>query len=147
MDSSLNGVDLGAQVCISDWTRRDLDWWRIALPVGNGGRIPNTDMRHRPGAVRLFTDAAGGSLEFSGRGVGMAIFPNTWAQVLHRHPTNSGLLGSDGKSLACKLSVWELVGPLLAMASALEKFRNKQVVAYVDNVGSVIWWEKGWAKG
>ena len=37
LDSSLNGMDLGAQVSISDWTRRDLDWWHIALPVGNGG--------------------------------------------------------------------------------------------------------------
>ena len=36
---------------------------------------------------------------------------------------------------------------MLALASAPEKLRNKQVVAFVDNIGSVIWWEKGWAKG
>ena len=38
------------------------------------------------------------------------------------------------------------MGPLLALACAPERFRNKQAIAYVDNVGSVIWWGKGWAR-
>ena len=60
--------------------------------------------------------------------------------------TNAGVLAGDGKSLACKLSVWELVGSLLAISCAPDRVRNKEAVAYVDNMGSVIWWGKGWAK-
>ena len=39
------------------------------------------------------------------------------------------------------------MGPLLAITSAPNKVRNKQVTAYVDNMGAVRWWSKGWANG
>ena len=35
---------------------------------------------------------------------------------------------------------------MLAIYSAPEKVCNKEAVAYVDNMESVIWWSKGWAK-
>ena len=81
-----------------------------------------------------------------GNGVGMAIYPDTWAYMPHRTKINAGFLAYDGISLAHKLSVWELVGPLMALVCAPDRVRNKQVVAYVDNMGSVIWHSKGWAK-
>ena len=75
------------------------------------------------------------------------IFPDTWSQILHGSKTNSGAVAEDGKKLSCKLSVWELAGPLLAISCTPDKVINKQAVAYVDNMGSVLWWSKGWAKG
>ena len=110
------------------------------MPIKLGGRIPNPDLGYNPRAVKIYTDAAG-------RGIGSVIFPDTWSQIKHGTATNSGKPAADGKSLACKLSVWELTGPLLAITSAPEKVRNKNAVAYIDNIGSVLWWQKGWAKG
>ena len=43
------------------------------------------------------------------------------------------------------MSAWELLGPLLVVCTAPEKVRNKQVVAMVDNEGSVRMYNKGWA--
>ena len=77
----------------------------------------------------------------------MVIYPETWSQVLHGPATNAGVLCEDRKSLSCKLSVWELVGALLALSSAPDRVRNKQAVTFIDNIGSVVWWNKGWSKG
>ena len=35
---------------------------------------------------------------------------------------------------------------MLALVCAPELLRNKQAVAFVDNAGSVVWYNKGWAK-
>ena len=146
-DSSISVMDMNIQVTLSNWARQDLRWWLIALPILIGGKIPKTDLNPRPDAIKIYTDAAGGSSESEGRGIGSCIFPEIWAQQKHGQKTNEGVLASDGKSLAHKLSVWELVGPLLAITSAPNRVRNKQAVAYVDNIGSVHWWAKGWANG
>ena len=132
-------------ICLSKWSREDLHWWLTTLPIFLGGRIPLTDLNPSPGAIRIFTDAAGGSMMDSGRGIGACIFPSTWTQLKHGRGTNEGLLAGDGKSLAHKLSVWELVGPLLAISSAPNLVRNRQAVCFIDNIGSVMWWSKGWS--
>ena len=90
-----------------------------------GGRIPLTDVDPRPNAIKIFTDAAGGSDDVQGNGIGSCIFPEIWSQITHGQKTNFGHLAIDGKSLAHKLSVWELVGPLLAISSAPGRVRNK----------------------
>ena len=121
----IQGLDLKAKVYLSNWIRRDLDWWKVTLIVENGGKIPNPDGRYKLTALKMYTDAAGGSMDWPQRDVGMVIFPNIWSQLLHGPNTNTGSLSADGKSLACKLSFWELVGPLLAITCAPEKVRNK----------------------
>ena len=112
-----------------------------------GETIPVIDLNPKPNAVKIFTDAAGGSIITNDNGIGSCIFPGVWARLTHGSKTNNGVKAADGKSLAHKLSVWELVGPLLAISSAPDHVRNKQVSAYVDNMGAVRWWYKGWAKG
>ena len=97
------------------------------------------DLNPNPNAIKIYTDAAGGSTYTKGNGIGSCIFPGIWARLTHGNKTNSGVLAGDGKSLAHKLSVWELVGPLLAITSAPDHVRNKQISAYVDNMGSVRW--------
>ena len=79
-----------------------------------------------------------------GRGVGVVVMPGTWAYLPYRTRINDGCLAYDGKSLANKLSVWELVGPLMALVCAPDKLRGKQAIAYVDNAGSVCMYGKGW---
>ena len=65
----MNGTDLNSEVAISQWTRDDLEWWEVALQINNGSKIPDPDTIYRPKAVRIFIDAAGGSLDFTGRGI------------------------------------------------------------------------------
>ena len=96
--------------------------------------------------MKIFTDIAGDSKDFPDRGIGAVIFPHVWCQILHGRATNKGLLDRDGRSLSHKISVWELVGPLLAFSSVPNKVRNKTALVLVDNMGSVYWWSKGWAK-
>jgi hypothetical protein len=43
------------------------------------------------------------------------------------------------------MSALELVGPLVAVAAAVSACRNKPVVIWVDNIGSVRIWEKGYS--
>ena len=74
IDSSMNGTDLSAEISLSQWTREDLERWKIALPINNGGKIPNPDIKYGPRAVRIYTDAAGGSMEYSGRRVGALVY-------------------------------------------------------------------------
>ena len=83
IDASMNGTDLNAEISLSQWTRDDLEWCKVALPIYNGGKIPNPDIRYGPRAVRIYTDAAGGSTEYSGRGIGAVFFPYIWSQILH----------------------------------------------------------------
>ena len=99
IDASNNGTDLSAKVSLSEWSRRDLQWWLIALLVNNGGKIPNPDLKYRPNTLKIYTDAAGGSRVFPGRGIGAVIFPSIWCQVLHRRATNKGFIDIDGRSL------------------------------------------------
>ena len=147
MDSTNSGTDMSIQVSLSKWSRLDLGWWFRTLPIVIGGTIPVIDLNPKPNAVKIFTDAAGGSTTTNDNGIGSCIFPGVWARLTHGSKTNNGLNAADGKSLAHKLSVWELVGPLLAISSAPDHVRNKQVSAFVDNMGAVRWWHKGWAKG
>ena len=138
---------LDSMVELSDWTRSDLAWWKLVLPLCNQRtKLQDPDRRFLSSAVKIYSDAAGGSMDTLGNGVGMAIFPNVYAYIPHRVKVNAGFPAYDGKSLAHKLSVWELVGPLLALVCAPELLRNKQAVAFVDNAGSVVWYNKGWAK-
>ena len=138
---------LDSMVELSDWTRSDLAWWKLVLPLCNQRtKLQDPDRRFLSSAVKIYSDAAGGSMDTLGNGVGMAIFPNVYAYIPHRIKVNAGFPAYDGKSLAHKLSVWELVGPLLALVCAPELLRNKQAVAFVDNAGSVVWYNKGWAK-
>ena len=147
MDSSRSGDDMSVQVSLSEWSREDLNWWLTTLPIVVGGRIPMLDLNPNPNSVKIYTDAAGGSTVTKENGIGSCIFPEIWARLIHGSKTNNGFLAADSKSLAHKLSVWELVGPLLAITSALDRVRNKQVTAFVDKMGSVHWWYKGWANG
>jgi hypothetical protein len=139
--------ELESMVSLADWTRQDLAWWKVVLPLCNNRTVlQDPDRRPRPSALHVYSDAAGGSMDTLGNGVGVAIYPGTWAYVPHGHKVNAGFPAYDGKSLASKMSVWELVGPLLALVCAPERMRCRQVVAFVDNEGSVVWYNKGWAK-
>ena len=145
-DSNIDNENLESMVTPSDWTRCDLSWWKLSLPLcSKRTRLTDPDRRPLPSALKIYPDAAGGTLDHLGRGVGVVIQGKAWAYLPYRTKINGGFPAYDGKSLANKLSVWELVGPLLALVTAPELLKNKQAVAYVDNIGSVIIYKKGWS--
>ena len=138
--------ELGRMVTLTDWTRADLYWWKTVLPLFNAKtKLMDPDRKPMSTALKAHTDAAGGSLHSCGRGVGMAIFPSTWAVLEYGDVINSGQPAYDGKDLACKMSVWELVGPLMVLTCAPDSVRGRQVITYVDNAGSVQIYKKGWS--
>ena len=138
--------DMSKMISLADWTRADLTWWKTVLPLFNGKtKLRDPDRKPMPSALQAYSDAAGGSSQTAGRGVGMVIFPSTWAVFQYGEIINSDQLAYDGKLLACKMSVWELVGPLLVLVCAPDIVRGNQVVTYVDNAGSVQMYNKGWS--
>ena len=70
----------------------------------------------------------------------MTIFSSTWTFVQWGNKINSGASGDGNKNLDSRMSAWELLGPLLVVCTA--PVRNKQVVAMVDNEGSVRMYNK-----
>ena len=62
-----------------------------------------------------------------------------WGEVI-----NSDQLYVDGKRMSCKMSAWELLGPLLVLTAGVELVRNRSLIVMVDNSGSVAIYKKGW---
>jgi hypothetical protein len=91
-----------------------------------------------------YTDAAAGTLEAVGRGVG-AVCGDWWAYVPWTKKINCGVKADDGKKLSRKLSALELVGPLLCVTAGADWCRGRPVRVWVDNVGSVTIWKKGYS--
>ena len=137
--------NMEARVSISDWCRSDCFWWKSHLPVfSHRSALTDPDRRPNLSALIAHTDAAGGTTRSFGRGVGMTIFPSIWTFMQWSYKINSGAPGDGNKNLDSRMSAWELVGPLLVVCTAPDKVRNKQVVAMVDNEGSVRMYNKGW---
>jgi hypothetical protein len=91
-----------------------------------------------------YTDAAGGTLEAVGRGVG-AVSGQWWAYVPWSRKINCGVKAEDGKKLSRKLSALELVGPLLCVTAGAAWCHGRPVRVWVDNIGSVTIWKKGYS--
>jgi hypothetical protein len=60
---------------------------------------------------------------------------------------NQGKLHSDKKRLDCKMSAWELVGPLMVLTAGVDLVKGKSLVIPVDYQGSVTIFRKGWCSG
>ena len=88
---------------VDDWCRADLHYFSLTLPAySRRTKLQDPDKRPSPWSIKSYTDAAGGSTESMGRGVGMTIFPNMWTYVPWGKRINQGWTAYDGKSLAHK---------------------------------------------
>ena len=68
-----------------------------------------------------------------------------WAQVPWARKINCGVRAEDGKKLSRKLSALELVGPLVCVTAGHRWCRGRPVRIWVDNIGSVRIWKKGYS--
>ena len=120
-------------------------YWKVLLPACSGRvPIPKPGDQVPVGALDFYTDAAGGSLSSKGHGVG-AVGQDWWAYMAWPRPVNDGKRSSDGKRLGRKLSLLELVGPLLVVSAGAELCKGKDVCVWVDNAGSVQIFNKGYS--
>ena len=142
-----NGVstDRRHMVVMGDKLKRQLYFWLVMLRVSTGlTMIPDLDQRAPAWTRECYTDAAGGSMDGSGRGTG-CVSQDWWAVVPWGVRINCGAVAVDGGKLGRKLSALELVGPLICVAAGNGWCRNRPVRIWVDNAGSVLIWEKGYS--
>ena len=122
-----------------------LHYWRVLLPACSGRiAIPNPRNSVPITAVDFYTDAAGGSLAVKGQGLG-AVGPDWWCYLAWPRPINGEKRSADGKRLGGKLSFLELLGPLLVVAAGKEACQGKDICVWVDNIGSVMIYKKGYS--
>lgn len=106
--------------------------------------IPDPDLSLPPWAIDVYSDAAGGSVNHLGLGVG-AVTPGWWAYIPWSRAINSGRTTSSGRSLSRAMSALELVGPLLVLAGGHSWCKNRPIRIWVDNSASVFIWKKGYS--
>ena len=129
-----------------EWDLRcQLEFWLKILPICSGNLpIPDVHSHLPPWCIEVYTDSAGGSFNskyWHGAGV---VTVNFWAFVPWTFKINSGGMASDGKAFSRKMSMLELVGPLLTMVTGYQWCRGNPVRIWVDNMGSVCIFKKGY---
>jgi hypothetical protein len=125
--------------------KTQLRFWALMLKSCNGKlAIPSPADVIPPWAKDVYTDAAGGTLENIGRGVGGVCGP-LWFYYPWSKPINSGHHKVENKKLARKLAALEIAGPLVALSAAAKHFVRRPVNFWVDNAGTVGAWRKGYS--
>ena len=133
------------QVPISADLKRQVWFWSTILRTCNGRvSIPDPDQRLPAWALDVFTDAAGGSLDGSLRGVG-AVCRSWWTQLPWGDAINAGHDSGDGRKLDRVMSALEMLGPLLAIASAAKELQGGAMRVWVDNAATVFIYNKGYS--
>ena len=132
-------------VPVSAALKRQLWFWLTVLRACNGKvAIPDPDARLPAWAWDIYTDAAGGSLDGSGRGVG-AVSTFGWVQLPWGHKINSGADTGDGRKFDRVMSALELFGPLLALGAGARHLQGRPARFWVDNAASVYIYNKGYS--
>jgi hypothetical protein len=133
-------------VAISSACRRQLRFWLLFLRVCSGRvDIPRPVGRAATGALNAYTDAAGGSCEAVGRGTG-GVMGSWWYYIPWAKRINAGGWKVDGKKVGRKLSALELAGPLIVVTAAHKICRGQALNVWVDNIGAVEVFRKGYSR-
>ena len=119
-------------------------WFTMLKLCPNISSIPDPDIRLPPWAINTYCDAAGGSLDRIGLGVG-AVSTNWWSYLPWSRAINMGRATSSKRKLSRAMSALELVGPLLILSSGHSWCKNRPVKIWVDNAASVFIWQKGYS--
>jgi hypothetical protein len=124
-----------------------LRFWSVLLPAcSNRTSIPDLDRGPPAWSVDFFTDAAGGTLRVRGHGLG-GVGPGWWAYTPWSRYVNSGQRDERGRKFSQKLSLLELLGPLLVVAAGASLCRDQDVRVWVDNIGAVHIYRQGYCTG
>ena len=143
----VNGVSSEKKrlVELSPAFKRQVWFWLTMVRVSSGHcRIPDPEDRFPVWTRECYTDSAGGSMGRPGRGAGV-VSESWWCYYPWARKVNCGVRAEDGKKLGRKLSALELVGPLICLTAGSSWCRNRPVRVWVDNMGSVKIWKKGYS--
>ena len=125
--------------------KKQLLFWRYILPVcSNKIKIPDLLDSMPPWTYEAYTDAAGGSAERFGKGVGV-VTKDWWSYLCWSDNINNGIISQDGCKLNKSMAVLELIGPLLVICAGYKWCTNNCVRVWVDNQASVSTWAKGYS--
>jgi hypothetical protein len=132
-------------VAMTPLLRSQLHFWSLLLPTCSGRTaIPNLEKGPPSWAVDYYTDAAGGCMRTAGHGLG-GVGPGWWAYTpWSRYINNVDNRDSIGKSFSQKLSLLELLGPLLVVSAGAAACKGQDIRIWVDNIGAVIIYRKGY---
>ena len=131
-------------VPITDNVKRQLRFWLVILNATSGlASIPAVGLGAPAWAREFFTDAAGGSTSYVGAGCG-GVSGDWWFFLPWGRKINSGVK-FEGRRLSGKMSALELVGPLVCVCSEPDLVRCRPIRIFVDNIGSVRIWGKGYS--
>ena len=143
---NINGKTGGRNdlVPLEGGVKRQLRFWLIMLNATSGlASIPQVWERAPAWAREFFTDAAGGSTSYLGAGCG-GVSGDWWFYLPWGRKINTGV-SYRGRRLAGKMSALELVGPLVCVCADPDLVRCRAVRIWVDNIGSVRIWRKGYS--
>lgn len=123
----------------------ELQFWKHLLPICSGlAPIPNPQESLPDNTIEVYTDAAGGSWREPGKGVG-AVTEGWWAYLAWARAINVGKESEPGRKLDRAMSALELLGPLLVITAGHQWCKNKPIRVWVDNIGAVCIWKKGYS--
>ena len=135
-----------AQLELSANCKEQLFWWYLMLQTCAGWTpIQYPDLVLSPLAVQGYTDAAGGTPNKIGHGVGGIMEPDVWFYIPWPAWLNKGRTNSDDVKFDRKMSVLEMLGPLALLVSAPDRVRNNHLEVHVDNQGAVSIYAKGYS--
>ena len=124
--------------------REQARWWRVALAVAHRrSAIVHPDPQIPSNAVNGYCDAAGGTMERMGHGVGGLVPPFKYFYQPWPAWLNMGLANSEGVSFSSKLSCLELLGALILLVTCGDLAVGGHLRIHVDNQGSVDIYAKG----
>ena len=123
---------------VTDSCRSQCQWWLINLQAAaKSSRIQRPVIGISPIAIKGWTDAAGGSLEKVGHGLGGLIPPYVWFYLPWPTWLNQNKVNNQGVKFSRKLTCLEMLGPLVLLCLSPNMVRNQHFVSFVDNQGAV----------
>ena len=134
----------GGRIEVDERLRNQLTYWRVLLPLCSGRiRIPDPDEGMPAWTIDAYTDAAGGNQVTPWQGLG-AVCGQFWTYIPWSRQINFGR-DAAGKLLARKMSFLEMLGPLVIVSAGATMCGGQPVRVWVDNIGSVDIWRKGYS--
>ena len=129
---------------LPDNCRQQCYWWLLNVQAAaHASTIVHPRVEISPTATKGWTDAAGGTTEKVGRGIGGFLPPSAWVYMPWTAWLNKNSPNSEGVRFARKLSCLELVAVLALVSLCSPKIANREVEVFVDNSGSVDIYKKG----
>ena len=136
----------GRKVRVTELLRDQLKWWIRAIWATKTRKnpIPSTTRWFKTTFIRMHPDAAGGSLQETGRGFGGVFWDMPGRPMFYGcwpHLIQSDDRDENGVRFARKLTFLEGVAAAAGLAAGADIIRNSSVVVYTDNQGLARAWK------